>query len=54
MWLAALYMMTQMADKLNFSDDKIRYKELLLKAKDAYIKKLWNGKNIFWILLANR
>lgn len=42
--MAALYAMTFIADKLNKIADRDNYQSLLYRAKEAYEKKLWNGK----------
>lgn len=44
LWLAALFAMVAMAEKLNKTADKEMYEDLLNRGKVAYEKKLWNGK----------
>ncbi|KAJ8948373.1 hypothetical protein NQ317_009465 [Molorchus minor] len=43
LWLAALQVMTIMADYLGNLDDKKRFEDILAKGKKSFEEKMWNG-----------
>ncbi|PVD19748.1 hypothetical protein C0Q70_20239 [Pomacea canaliculata] len=44
MWLAALRMQIEMAAVLGLQEDRDRYADVLNRGKEAFNKKLWNGR----------
>ena len=45
MWLAAVRMFIEMATLLGNQEDAQQFNLILIKGKNSFEKKLWNGKN---------
>ncbi|KAK9884265.1 hypothetical protein WA026_005217 [Henosepilachna vigintioctopunctata] len=43
LWLAALFAMTKMAERLNKQEDFKKFEDILKQGKESFDRKLWNG-----------
>lgn len=48
LWLAALSCISCMAEELGKEESLRFFEDVLMRAKEAFVKKLWNGRWVIW------